>query len=269
MSESNRWEAKGLLNPKASEEKFEITRHFPSAALSHFVKRYWIIHWDLRDQPPYRQEMLPYPCFNLVIERGKSAVFGVETGKSFHVIEGQGCVFGVKFHPGGFYPFLKQPAAQFANRSVSFREVFGVDSQRLEDTILPLTDTTQMIALMEDFLCAHLPEPDENVTLIRQIVDYVIANRTVTKVDDVVERFSISKRTLQRLFSQYVGASPKWVIKRYRLHEAADQLAVSPVRDYAKMALELGYFDQAHFIKDFKTMVGISPLEYARSMGRA
>jgi AraC-like DNA-binding protein len=74
----------------------------------------------------------------------------------------------------------------------------------------------------------------------------------------------MGKRTLQRLFSQYVGVSPKWVIKRYRLHEAADQLGAGEVVDWAKLAVDLGYFDQAHFIKDFKTIVGQTPAEYAK-----
>jgi AraC-like DNA-binding protein len=71
---------------------------------------------------------------------------------------------------------------------------------------------------------------------------------------------------LQRIFSQYVGVSPKWVIKRYRLHEAAEQLAGGEVVDWPKIALELGYFDQAHFIKDFKTIVGESPAEYIKKI---
>ena len=65
--------------------------------------------------------------------------------------------------------------------------------------------------------------------------------------------------------SRYVGVSPKWVIKRNRLQDAAEQLAGGAV-SCAQMALELGYFDQAHFIKDFKSIVGKSPAEYARSL---
>lgn len=79
-------------------------------------------------------------------------------------------------------------------------------------------------------------------------------------------RFHRNKRTRQRLFSLYVGVSPKWVIKRFRLHEAAAQLASGKVTDWPTIALELGYFDQAHFIKDFNRMVRSSPAEYAKRM---
>jgi AraC-like DNA-binding protein len=119
---------------------------------------------------------------------------------------------------------------------------------------------------VERFLRARLPERDQTIVTINQIVDAIIGDRAITKVDNLVHQFNLSKRTLQRLFSQYVGVSPKWVIKRYRLQEAADQLADGTAVDWPKMALDLGYFDQAHFIKDFKMLVGRTPGEYARSL---
>lgn len=110
-------------------------------------------------------------------------------------------------------------------------------------------------------------QQDKNVEVINEIVDCIIAHREITKVDDVVSRLNINKRTLQRLFRQYVGVSPKWVIKRYRLHEVAERLAAGEVVDWPEMVLELGYSDQAHFIKDFKTIVGRTPAEYAKQSG--
>ncbi|MFN8418981.1 MAG: helix-turn-helix domain-containing protein [Anaerolineae bacterium] len=114
---------------------------------------------------------------------------------------------------------------------------------------------------------AHLPAADPTVAQINQIVDRISADRTITRVDDIADRLNISKRTLQRLFRQYVGVSPKWVIQHYRLHDAADQLANGESLDLSALALNLGYFDQAHFIKDFKAMVGSTPLEYAKLAG--
>jgi AraC-like DNA-binding protein len=91
----------------------------------------------------------------------------------------------------------------------------------------------------------------------------VAEDRTILKVEDLVERYCMNKRTLQRLFAKYVGVGPKWVIQRYRLHEAAEQLAAGPVNQSA-LALSVGYSDQAHFIRDFKRVVGTSPAAYAR-----
>ncbi len=71
-------------------------------------------------------------------------------------------------------------------------------------------------------------------------------------------------RALQRLFSRYVGVSPKWVIRRFRLQEAAEQLTRGNIVDWSRLALDLGYFDQAHFINDFRSLIGMSPTEYAK-----
>jgi AraC-like DNA-binding protein len=145
--------------------------------------------------------------------------------------------------------------SKITDRSVRIEDVFGADGQ------------AQWIEQAEQFLRHRLPERDENVDLINRIADQIIVDRTILKVDALVDRFNLGKRTLQRIFSQYVGVSPKWVIKRYRLQEAAEQLAGGAIGCWPKMALDLGYFDQAHFIKDFKMIVGRTPAEYARNVG--
>ena len=93
----------------------------------------------------------------------------------------------------------------------------------------------------------------------------MMADREITRVADVVSRTGIGERRLQRLFAEYVGASPKWVIRRYRLHEAAERLAEDVDVDLAALALDLGYFDQAHFARDFRAIVGRPPASYARN----
>ncbi len=255
---------RGVLLRKAGEKRFQLTRLAPSQDLSCFVERYWIVSWDLRGQPPYVQETLPYPCVNLVIEKDRSMIYGVETGKFTRLLEGHGRVFGVKFKPGAFYPFYKAPVVQITNACISFQAALGVDSKALEEALLTHEDEGVMKEIAEDFLRARLPEDDEHVTEINRIVDYIIAHQEITRVDDVVDRLALNKRALQRLFNHYVGVGPKWVIKRYRLHEVAERLAAHEGRDSTKMAQDLGYFDQAHFIKDFKTIVGKTPTEYAR-----
>jgi AraC-like DNA-binding protein len=107
------------------------------------------------------------------------------------------------------------------------------------------------------------PQQDENATLVAAIASTIAADRGILTVDDVAHRFGLNPRKLQRLFAQYVGVNPKWVIQRYRLHEAAEQLARGPANQ-ATLVLELGYADQAHFVQDFKATTGTSPAAYAR-----
>ncbi len=256
---------RGILNQKAGEKRFQLSRQLPAHDLSFFVEFYWSVSWDLRGQEPYVQETLPHPCVHLVFEPGQSMIFGVSTGKFSRLLEGKGRVFSIKFRPGGFYPFVKVPVSRFTDTTRGVEEVFGEEGRALEEAILACADERYMIGLAERFLRERQPERDEHSETISQIVDYIISHPETTRVDNLVEQFQLNKRTLQRIFNQYVGVSPKWVIKRYRLHEAAERAASSEHVDWARLALDLEYFDQAHFIKDFKAIIGKTPAEYARN----
>ena len=85
-----------------------------------FVARFWIMRWTLRE--PYRQDVIPYPCVNLALERGRSGIFGVVSRSISRELEGQGLVFGVQFLPGGFRTFLGKPIACLLYTSPSPRD---------------------------------------------------------------------------------------------------------------------------------------------------
>ena len=84
----------------------------------------------------------------------------------------------------------------------------------------------------------------------------------MTQVEELAAVAGMGVRSLQQLFSEYVGVSPKWTIRRFRLHEAADRLAGGDEPDLAALAQRLGYFDQAHFTSDFRKLVGQTPAQY-------
>jgi len=262
-------EVKAILNPVSAQAKFQFLRYMPTPELAYFVDWYWVIHWDLRGQEPFTQDVLTYPCVQFVIEDGASGVFGLTRGKFTRQLVGQGRVIAAKFHAGGFYPYFNQPVATYTDKTLPLNLVFGAAGDELERTIL--ADGTDEAALthMEQFLCDRLPMRDPNVALIDDIIKCIIAEQDITRVDELVSHINLSKRSLQRLFYQYVGVSPKWVIQRYRLQEAAEQLTREGMGKCTEIAVRLGYFDQAHFIKDFKAIVGLSPLEYARRAGLA
>ncbi|MGA7292606.1 MAG: helix-turn-helix domain-containing protein [Terriglobales bacterium] len=109
---------------------------------------------------------------------------------------------------------------------------------------------------------ARMPEPDKTMELVGQLVERILQERDIKTVDDLVERTGIGKRSLQRIFNEYVGVNPKWVIRRYRLHELIERFHRADEPDWPQLALELGYFDQAHLINDFRSITGYSPTEY-------
>lgn len=266
MPQSPRTTPRGILHVTPRDQPFQLARYLPAPDLSFFIEHYWTVAWDLRGQDAHIQETLPYPSVHLVIERGASKVYGVQTGKFTRLLEDQGRVFGIKFKPGGFYPFANVPVSRFTNTTMTLWDALGVESAPLEDAILSRDDEGAMLALAENFLRERLPEQDTRVTLINDIVEWVSAHREITKVDDIASQFHLNKRAIQRLFRQYVGVSPKWVIQRFRLHEVAERLARGEGVDWPTIVAELGYSDQAHFTKDFKAIVGKTPAAYAKRL---
>jgi AraC-like DNA-binding protein len=266
MQNPDNLEPRGLLSPKTGQEKFQLTLHHASPDLAQWIEYYWVVRWDLRGQEPYRSENLSHPSVHIVIERGKSGVFGVITGKFVREVRDEGRAFGIKFKPGAFHLFSKMPVSGLTDQTIGLDVVFGADGQALEAKILALKDDADMVEAAECFIRARLPQTDDIFTLIASMVEAIMTDGTIIRVDDLAARFNISKRSLQRNFNEYIGVGPKWVIQRYRLHEAAEKLARGEVDDWPTLALNLGYFDQAHFIKDFKAIVGKTPAEYIRQL---
>lgn len=254
----------GVLGLKENSAKFSLTRHTPTPELNPFVKHYWIIQWDLTGRPAHNQDVVPNPCVNLVVQSGRTAFYGVPKGVYSHRLEGKGTVFGIKFKPGGFFPFVKRPLSVLSGKSFGTSEILGIGPAEIEKAILSKQAPEEMIALAEEMLQPRLPSPDDKVTFINEIIEYVQADRQVTTVDQMCSFSGLNKRALQRLFSQYVGVRPKWIIKLSRLQNAAEMMDYETYEDGMKLAMELGYYDQSHFIKDFKSVIGKTPEEYMR-----
>jgi AraC-like DNA-binding protein len=250
---------RGILRPHEGRRHFQLTRELPSDDLAPWVERHWMVEWDL--QTPYTQELLNHPTVNLAVEAEHAGIFGIRTARDRKTIAGAGRVVGVKFRPGGFQPFFGRSVHTLTNRVVPLSAVFGAAGDELAEAVRAEPDTP--FAVMEAFLRARRPEPDPQLEVLAAIVRTMLDDPAVVRVDELAARHALSPRTLQRLFRRYVGVSPKWVLQRYRLHEAAERIAEGRDGDWAATALELGYFDQAHFIRDFKALIGASPAQYA------
>lgn len=260
---------KGVVDPATASKTFRLARYLPAADLTPFLDHYWVVEWDLRDKPAYVQRTLPYPCVNLVFDAGRTAVFGVPTGAFDYVLEDAGKVLGLRFRPGAFRAFLGRPAHALTDQVLPVASVFSWDGVHAELSVLGAPDDEGMIASANSLLSACLPQPDPQVERIARILRIAEQAPGLTQVADLAAGAGIGVRALQQLFSEYVGVSPKWVIRRYRLHEAADRLANGEEIDLSTLALSLGYFDQAHFTSDFHKLVGKPPAQYRRGANAA
>ena len=193
---------------------------------------------------------------------------GIHTKKFSRMIAGKDRVFSVKFLPGGFRPFIDRPVSALSERVWDLADVLGPRARGLCRRALAHRDHHATVGVLEDFLRPFHPRADDSMRLVQRIAARVTNDRAITKVEHLVEVFGVGKRTLQRLFDEYVGVTPKWMIQRFRLIEAANQIDVTDTPDWADVALGLGYADQAHFIRDFKKIVGQSPADYHVALSR-
>jgi AraC-like DNA-binding protein len=231
-------------------------------ALAPWIEHYWIVAWDL--DAPFAVETLPHPTVHVTIEARRAVIGGVLSGRFTRVLRGRGRVFGIKFRPAAFGPLWGRPLAQLTDRRVPLRAVFGRAGDAFARRVRAEADDERCAALADQFLDGRLPPLPPDVARVRDLVERMARDLELTRVEQVAALAGEGARTLERRFRAAVGVSPKWVLRRYRLLEAAEQLNASPTpRRLAELAAALGYFDQAHFIRDFKAVVGRTPGEYA------
>ncbi len=245
-------------------------RWLPSPDLAPFVEHLWSVTWDLRGRAPHVQEVLPHPAVHLSVELSGADVVGVPRARFARTLEGEGVVVAVRFRPGGFRPFLGPagpPVSALTDQVVPAGEVLDLDGDDLAHHVLAPGTGEARAARLEDALRAVLPGRDPVAEVLARLVDAVAADPGAGRVEDVAARLGVGVRRLQRLFRTYVGVGPKWVLQRARLHEAAARAEAGPV-DWAALAADLGYCDQAHLVRDFRAGVGEPPGRYAAGARR-
>ncbi|MZD05619.1 helix-turn-helix domain-containing protein [Streptomyces sp. SID5785] len=261
----------GIVDPAALLTHVRFRRYPPAAPLRPYVETYWLIDWDL--PAPYASHIVPHPAVNLTFQwdQDDGPPYGELTGVSTpglytRKLTGRGQVCGVKFHPGAFRPFAPGvPVSHWTGRALSY------------DAVLPATDPAAVVtpaddhdrtAALDAYLLPLLPAaPDPHTEQARRLVARIRTERTVRRVTDLARDEAMSVRALQRLFAGHVGVSPKWCILRYRVHEALEAAAGCTAVDWAGLAADLGYADQAHLVRDVTATIGVSPAAYAGESG--
>ena len=270
-----------LLKTKFEKPRGVLAQNFPSGEIAHQrfhpspdlasrVEHFWSVHWNLERESPHKVATLPHPSVHLVFEKDRTTLDGVRKGMFSRTLTGNGFVFAVKFRPASFYGFYGKDLTALTDKSVYPSEVFGPDFAALEAKVLSAPSPAEMFKCTEDYLRGHLPPEDEDANFLNNLLSRIASNPSITRVAHLVPLSGSTVRQLQRLFNRYVGVSPKWVIARYRIHEVLERVHENTFKDWVYLALDLGYSDQAHFIRDFKALVGTTPLLYQmRKPGRA
>jgi AraC-like DNA-binding protein len=269
---------RGILHPAETVERAGLRRDAPvSEPLRPFVERYWSVRWDLTGQPPFRSEVLSHPSVNVSVESGTEPRFGVGmpavlvhgvVTRRFTVdLTGAGRVSAVKFRPGGFAAFTGMLPAR--DSVVPLRAELGLAGADLLAAVHAEDDDGARAAVLDAALLPRAPTPPDAYVDLLGLVAAMTEDRSLVRVDQVASLGGLSVRSLQRLFAAYVGVSPKAVLARYRLQDAAAAIDAGEVDDLADLAASLGWFDQAHFSRDFRSVVGVTPSSYLQRARQA
>lgn len=260
-------DARGIIAPDVGLQHFRLERHAPSARVARFVDRYWVASWDLRGRDPYPQRVLAHPVVNVVFAPEGAAIHGVATRITTRTLEGVGWALGVMFRPAGFRPFLGRPLSTIVDAVLPLDEVFA-DAVELAAAVRA-AGPDAAAGVVDAALGRLVPadrQPSEDTTAI---VERIAADPAMVRVEALAAEEGLSTRQLQRRFADHVGLSPKTVIRRYRLYEAAERARHGPGVDWAALAVELGHSDQAHLTRDFSAVIGMPPQRYTRAAAGA
>lgn len=266
---------RGELKLRAAHGAYVARRWLPSSDLDAFALYYWSARWDRVGRAPFDQEVLTQPFVQLVFERDDvagttaSRVVGVNRRRFTRRLEGAGRVVGVALQPGALFAWLGLPASRLTDRATPLAPLLGRETGALEASLLGAADEREQVERIERFLRPHARPPDGAATTVRRLFARITSDPDLRTAEELVAASGVGARELQRLFGRLVGASPKWVLRRHRLIEAARLLEAGEALPLAALGAALGYFDQAHFIRDFKATVGRTPGSYAREAAAA
>ena len=264
----------GILRPEEFARHAELARSPAGPAVAHWVENHWALRWDLPAGRSFASQVLPHPTCSLTVELGTHTrpelpsgetvvVTGVATTRFDVDVRGSGRVAGVRFRPGGLAALTGSEASAWTDAVVPARSVLPAAACRvLGDPVLaedPLAWAAAAESVLVD-LAGDVLDPRYDELL--GIVGDMLADRSLVSVGQVGERHGRSARSLQRLFTQYVGIGPKWVLARYRMHDAVTELDDGYEGPLLDLALRYGWYDQAHFTRDFTALVGVTPGAY-------
>jgi AraC-like DNA-binding protein len=215
------------------------------------------------------QRVLQYPVCLVVVSQEYALLVGPSSGLSTQELAGSGWAVGTMLQPAAGLPLVGGPVERLTDRALPLADTAFPDTTLVDRIRAAIDDDPSdpdrqrtAVAAVELTLRGLLPVDDEGL-LVNAIVEYVEGDPDVQRVSQVCEKFAITERTLQRLTARRIGLSPKWLVQRRRLHEAAERLREVARPDLARLAADLGYSDQSHFGRDFRAVTGLTPGEFA------
>jgi AraC-like DNA-binding protein len=259
------YEPRGRLDPAGFERHVQFRTVPPPVDLAPFIAHVWVIRWDSAMGHFDSDELMHRPYVDVFLSAQESGIQGTFRGKRTYSAAGSGRIIGIRFRPGAFHAFWPGKMADLQDKVVALDRVFSWADEAGIRTILAGDDDAAIERLIT-LLRSDLPQADDTVDLINNIIVDVETDEELKAVAAVARAYRKSERWLQQVFRDYLGIGLKWLLQRHRMLAAAEQIRRSVDPDWAGIAYELGYSSQQHFITDFKKVLGSTPLQYKRAL---
>lgn len=243
-----------------------LARYGVDPAFDGLVRHVWVPRWRLPAGVVVEQGVLEYPSANLVIEADRAALHGPDLGRGHQRLTGTGWAFGVLLQPGAARMLVTGPVRGLIGSSVPLAELRVTDAAGLARDVrsaVSTGDDQRAIESFEAWLAAQHLVVDADARLVRQVVELAEHDRTILRAEQLADATGLGLRSLQRLVREQLGLTPKWLISRYRMQEAAAALATPDPPGLADLAVSLGFTDQAHLTREFRAVIGETPRRYA------
>ncbi len=169
---------------------------------------------------------------------------------------------GVHFKPWGLAPFVRMPAAELCDRPVTVEEVWSRRAtEELRNRLATAAGPREMLTLLEDELMRRVRET-AGLGLVRHTSSVIAAATGAVAIGDLSAAAGVSGTHLAQRFKEVIGVTPKRFARTYRF--AATVLSIDPAEpvDWLELAGRAGYYDQAHFVNEFRAFTGLTPTRY-------
>ena len=256
-----------------------VATHIPPAPLNQFIELLWF-HEGL-NSPHQLERVLPEGSVELIINLRdqnrhvfdpvnylpqqsyrRSWLSGPHS--KFIVIDTapNASMIGVHFKPGGANAFFSMPLSELRNNVVALDVFWNGSAASLRDQLLEAPTPLDKFRILEDALLARRRGRELTHPAVRYALDYFIHQRQIVSVGDVTDKISLSPRRFIELFNDQVGMTPKIFCRVRRFQRALEEIQRRRNLKWAELAPDCGYYDQAHFICDFKEFCGLTPAQY-------
>lgn len=249
----------------------------PRQELSTLIKCYWTLEGPIEENPQ-KQTIVPDGCIEMIFNHGDLYKQYTENGKNIIqprcfvfgqltrplIVEPTGAtrIFSVRFQPQGFLPFATIPIKEMENTAVPLKRLFGKNGQEIEHEMLNADSTGKRIKYIEAFLLNRLANTETLDRIIKSAVDTILTANGQLSVNELSIQTNINRRQLERKFSYAIGLSPKQLSRTIRLQATLKMLLNGKFTNLTALAYQGDYYDQAHFIKDFRELTGLTPKEF-------